>query len=178
MKKKISAFLLCVSMIAASSFTAFADDPAVLTPDKPGGSASVSTEVPAAHKITVIIKGEGKITLDGSEGTEFDAARLSEPEAAVIPADGWKLLKVEYNDEDVTSRLTDGKFKLPPVNKDGVIKVEFDEEPAPPPPPPPDDGGKDTPPSTGVVGGISIGSAALLTAFVLIKRRSRNSTEK
>ena len=73
--KKIAVFLLCLSMLSAGALTAYAEEP-----DTAPGEATIGTEVPDSHKITITVTGNADVTVNGKEGTEFDVERLSQPE--------------------------------------------------------------------------------------------------
>lgn len=126
--KKIAVFLLCFSMLAAGSLTAYAD-----TPNTAPGKATIGTIVPGTHHITLKVTGNADVTLNGQTGTEFTVERLSQPELNILPNPrGLRIVKVTINGEDVTSALNSGRYTLAPVYEDKVLEivVETDVNPA------------------------------------------------
>ena len=227
--KKIAVFLLCFSMLAAGSLTAYADEPGTVP-----GQAVVSTEVPSGHVITVIVNGETDVTLNGQSGSSIEVERLSEPKAVIVVHDGFEFVsaRVLLDGEDITDRLNGLELTLPPVYKDKVLEISIETKkaqtgpsPAPSKPlkpypsegrtsPSPSpggsegapgttpDGGEGTPgrtsdtggsgetpspdtqpapapaggdnPATGIAGGVSIGTAALLALGLFRRKHGEN----
>ena len=122
--KKAAAFLLSLSMLAAVSLTAFADD--TPPPNTAPGEAVIGTEVPAGHTVTVTLIGEGSYTLDGSTGSVFTVERLAQPKLEITPGEGGEIVSVTLNGTEIVSEVIDGKYQLAPVyeDKDIVITIE------------------------------------------------------
>ena len=201
--KKIAVFLLCLSMLSAGAVTAYAEGSDVNTAP---GEATIGTEVPDSYKITVTVTGDADITLDGKSGKEFEVERLSEPELEIKAKDGEKIVKATLNGEDITDKITDGKYKLPPIYEDEALDIQVETEALPaddssePDSSVPDSSTPDSSssssssktdssskggtspvndnPNTGVIGGASIGSGLVLAALIMIKRRSKESEEE
>ena len=171
--KKIAVFLLCLSMLSASAVTAYAEENDANTAP---GEATIGTEVPDSHKITVTVTGNADVTLDGKSGTGFEVERLSEPTLEIKAKDGEKITKVTLNGEDITDKLVDGKYKLPPIYEDGAYDVQAETEALPA-----DDSTKpanNDNPNTGVIGGLSIGSGLVLAALVMARRKGKDNEEE
>ena len=166
--KKLAAFLLCVSMLSVGTLTAFAEE----TPEDVR-KAGIVTTVPEEHMLTFKVYGNVEFRLDGEKGNEFRVKRLSEPLLEFIPKEGEKITDVTVNGEDVTGKLTDNKYQFAPITEDKEVIVEVKTETLPKPDPEPEPN-----PHTGVIGGVSIGSAGLLTVFAVSRRRSKESRKQ
>jgi len=127
--KKTAVFLLCLSLLGAGSLTAFADE----EPNTTLGQATIKTEVPASHNIIITVKGNADLTVNGKTGTEFEVERLSEPVIKITAKDGEKVTKVSINGEDVTAKIDDGKYTLPPIYENGEYEIEIVSEKLPVP---------------------------------------------
>ena len=125
--KKIAVFLLCLSMLSASALTAYAD----VEPNTAPGEATIGTVVPDSHKITIKVKGNGVVKVNGKEGTEFEVERLSRPVIEIKAKDGEKITKVILNGEDITDKIVDGKYILPAVYEDGEYELTVETEKLP-----------------------------------------------
>ena len=123
--KKIAVFMLCLTMLSASALNVCAEDEPDITPV---GEATIATEVPASHKITVNVTGNADVTLNGKSGTTFTVERLSEPVLVITAKDGEKIKKVTINGVDVTDQLVDGEYKLSPVYEDMTLDVNVETE--------------------------------------------------
>ena len=191
--KKIAVFLLCLSVLSASAVTAYAEENDANTAP---GEATIGTEVPDSHKITVTVTGNANVTLDGKSGTEFEVERLSEPVIEIKAKDGEKITKVTLNGEDITAQIVDGKYTLPPIYEDGAYDVQVETEALPV------ESSESTPestaeskaesksantdsskaastagtsnPVTGVIGTVSVGGLAALAALTMIKRKNKD----
>lgn len=133
MKKTIMTIVFLLLMISAACADEIPDTAGQDLKTAPG-DAVISTEVPETHRITVKFEGDGSFKLGGQDGNFFDVERLSEPEIEIAPNDGKKITKVLINGVDITSELTDGKYKLEPVFKDGeiIIRIETEDIPSTP----------------------------------------------
>ncbi|MBR1392917.1 MAG: hypothetical protein IJ561_03675 [Ruminococcus sp.] len=159
--KKIAALLLCISLLTAPCLTAYAEA------NSAPGEATIGTVVPDSHKVKVKVTGNVDFSLNGETGDEFTVPRLSEPKLKVTPKPGERITSVTLDGEDITDKLKDGTYTLPPVYEDTEAVIEAVTEKAPG-----ENGGSTVNPTTGVVGGISV-SAALLTAFVFVRRKGK-----
>ena len=124
--KKIAALLLCLSMLSAGALTAYAEEP-----DTAPGEATIGTEVPDSHKITITVTGNADVTVNGKEGTEFDVERLSQPELEIKAREGEKITKVLLGGEDITDKLIDGKLTLDPIYEDKALDIQVETEALP-----------------------------------------------
>ena len=197
--KKMAVILLCFSMLCAASVTASAQ----VSQDSESGQAVIGTEVPASHIINVTLIGSGSYDLDGETGSSFEAQRLSQPMLSIKPDSGWEITSVTLNGSDITEEVSaDGQYIFEPVYEDKtvVITLTGQESSAPDPSAPdsssvPDSSetssssssvskidsstvaatGGDNP-ATGVIGGVSIGSAVMFAAFGLVRKKSRDKS--
>lgn len=142
MKKTIMTIVFLLLMISAACADEIPDTAGQDLKTAPG-DAVISTEVPETHRITVKFEGDGSFKLGGQDGNSFDVERLSEPEIEIAPNDGKKITKVLINGVDITSELTDGKYKLEPVFKDGEIIIRIETKDIPSTPDDADDKGSD-----------------------------------
>ena len=180
--KKIAVFLLCLSMLSASAVTAYAEENDANTAP---GEATIGTEVPDSHKITVTVTGNANVTLDGKSGTEFEVERLSQPVIEIKAKDGEKITKVTLNGEDITDQLVDGKYTLPSIYENEALDIQVETESLPADDsskPDNSQGDKTSPvndnPKTGVIGGLSIGSGLVLAALVMARRKGKDNEEE
>ena len=127
--KKIAVLLLCLSMLSVVAVTVSAEE---ADDNIAPGEAVIGTEVPASHKVKVIVTGNAEVTLDGKPGTVFEVERLSEPVLTITANDGGKITKVTINGEDVTDKLIGGKIKLDPIYEDIDLVVNVETEIIPP----------------------------------------------
>lgn len=194
--KKIAVFLLCLSMLSASAVVASAEEEPNIAP----GEATIGTEVPDSHKITVTVTGNADVTLDGKSGTEFEVERLSEPVIEIKAKDGEKITKVTLNGEDITDKLVDGKLTLDQIYEDKALDIQVETEALPvdssepdsstpdssapdsskpdsssskPDSTKPSDGSTNSP-VTGVIGTVSVGGLAALAALTMLKRKNKD----
>lgn len=184
--KKAAAFLLSLSMLAAVSLTAFAED--TPPPNTAPGEAVIGTEVPAGHTVTVTLIGEGSYTLDGSTGSVFTVERLAQPKLEITPGEGGEIISVTLNGTEIVSEVIDGKYQLAPVyeDKDIVITIEThfvppdssESEPDSSEPTSSVPDNHNTNPSTGVIGGVSAGTIVLIAALTAVKRKGKDSNEE
>ena len=117
-------------MLTAGSITAYAD-----TPNTAPGKATIGTEVPGTHHITLKVTGNADVMLNGQEGTEFTVERLSTPTLCITPnPQGLRIVKVTINGEDVTSALNSGRYTLAPVYEDKVLEIVVETDVYPPHP--------------------------------------------
>ena len=126
--KKIAALLLCLSMLSATAVTAYAEE---AEPTIAPGEATIGTEVPESHKITITVTGNADVTVGGKEGTEFEVERLSEPVLKIKAKDGEKIIKVLLGGEDITDKLVDGKLTLDPIYEDKALDIQVETEALP-----------------------------------------------
>ena len=113
-------------MLSASALTAYAEDP-----NTAPGEATIGTEVPDSHKITITVTGNADVTVNSKEGSEFEVERLSEPVIEIKAKDGEKITKVLLNGEDITDKLVDGKLTLDPIYEDKALDIQVETEALP-----------------------------------------------
>ena len=185
--KKIAVLLLCLSMLSASAVTAYAEEADANTAP---GEATIGTVIPDSHKITIKVKGNAVVKVNGKEGTEFEVERLSEPVIEIKAKDGEEITKVTLNGEDITDQLVDGKYTLPPVYEDGEYELTVETEKLPDDSSKPDssnsggsnDGANDssTTPDTGFNGSVTgaaatlMGVAALAAVSVIAAKKKKD----
>ena len=194
--KKLAAMLLCLSMLSAGALTAYAEEELDISP----GEATIGTEVPDSHNITITVTGNADVTVNGKEGSEFEVERLSEPVIKIKAKDGEKITKVLLNGEDITDKLVDGKLTLDPIYEDKALDIQVETEALPvdssqpdsstpdssapdsskpdsssskPDSTKPSDGSTNNP-VTGVIGTVSVGGLAALAALTMIKRKNKD----
>ena len=194
--KKLAAMLLCLSMLSAGALTAYAEEELDISP----GEATIGTEVPDSHNITITVTGNADVTVNGKEGSEFEVERLSEPVIKIKAKDGEKITKVLLNGEDITDKLVDGKLTLDPIYEYKALDIQVETEALPvdssqpdsstpdssapdsskpdsssskPDSTKPSDGSTNNP-VTGVIGTVSVGGLAALTALTMIKRKNKD----
>ena len=194
--KKLAAMLLCLSMLSAGALTAYAEE----EPDTNPGEATIGTEVPDSHNITITVTGNADVTVNGKEGSEFEVERLSEPVIKIKAKDGEKITKVLLNGEDITDKLVDGKLTLDPIYEDKALDIQVETELLPvdssepdsstpdssapdsskpdsssskPDSTKPSDGSTNNP-VTGVIGTVSVGGLAVLAALTMLKRKNKD----
>ena len=119
--------LLCLSMLSAGALTAYAEE----EPNIALGEATIGTEVPDSHNITITVTGNANVTVNGKEGSEFEVERLSEPVIEIKAKDGEKITKVTLNGEDITDKLVDGKLTLDPIYEDKALDIQVETEALP-----------------------------------------------
>ena len=194
--KKLAAMLLCLSMLSAGALTAYAEEELDISP----GEATIGTEVPDSHNITITVTGNADVTVNGKEGSEFEVERLSEPVIKIKAKDGEKITKVLLNGEDITDKLVDGKLTLDPIYEDKALDIPVETEALPvdssqpdsstpdssapdsskpdsssskPDSTKPSDGSTNNP-VTGVIGTVSVVGLAALGALTMIKRKNKD----
>lgn len=114
--KKAAATLLCICLIAVFPLTAFAQT------TEGDNTSVIKTVVPSKHEISVSADG-AEVIINGKSATDFEIDRLSEPTITFKPESGKRIRQVLLNGEDITNKITDGSYTLPPVYEDLVITV-------------------------------------------------------
>ena len=114
--KKAAATLLCICIIAVFPLTAFAQT------TEGDNTSVIKTVVPSKHEISVSADG-AEVIINGKSATDFEIDRLSEPTITFKPESGKRISQVLLNGEDITAKITDGSYTLPPVYEDIVIAV-------------------------------------------------------
>ena len=114
--KKAAATLLCICLIAVFPLTAFAQT------TEGDNTSVIKTVVPSKHEISVSADG-AEVIINGKSATDFEIDRLSEPTITFKPESGKRIRQVLLNGEDITDKITDGSYTLPPVYEDLVIAV-------------------------------------------------------
>ena len=117
MKKYISALLLTVFLL-------------LLNPVAYAGDTVLTTNVPYDHTISLDVGSGGSV--NGLRGkTEIGADRHSKLVFEIKPDSGYKIKSVIYNGEDVTSKVSGGKFIIESIESDGSLKVIFQSSKSP-----------------------------------------------
>ena len=104
-------------LLFGMSTTAFAAD------------VSISTAVPDSHTLTVTAD-HAQVFCQGQTGGRFEIERLSEPTLLIRPENGYRVLKVTLNGEDITASVIGGYYTLEPVYEDKTLTVETEVSPA------------------------------------------------
>jgi len=115
--RKITSLLLMLLLLFGMSTTAFAAD------------VSISTAVPDSHTLTVTAD-HAQVFCQGQTGGRFEIGRLSEPTLLIRPENGYRVLKVTLNGEDITASVIGGYYTLEPVYEDKTLTVETEVSPA------------------------------------------------
>lgn len=110
MKKTIAALVLAVLCLASGALAA---------------TTTLTTTVPPrAHSLRLDIGAGGSV--NGKRGAAELSVEPGQPLTLLIAPDrGYKLLSVVYNGEDVTTRLSGGRFVIDAVEADGELVVRF-----------------------------------------------------
>ncbi len=119
--KRLAVLALCLCLFPYCTMTAFSEE-TTLTASADGAVISVS--VPNAHTLTVTAPDGVTVSLDGVSGNNFSVERLSEPTIEIKTPDGMEIVKVTLNGEDITDKLVNGEYTLPPVYEDLALEVE------------------------------------------------------
>lgn len=123
--KKLAACLLAVCLLGCSALTVGA---AELGESSSSGDVAITAQVPASHTLTV--QGEQvEVSCNGTVGERFSVERLSQPELAIRPAEGYRVTGVTLNGQDVTAQIQDGAYILPPVYQDLLLVIATEEDP-------------------------------------------------
>ena len=117
--KRLAAVLLCVSLLLFCSMTAFAEEPAAKT-----DNAVITATVPQYHTITVTVDSNVEVRVNDEKGSTFNVERLSEPTIEIKIPDGVELAKAVLNGEDITDKISNGTYTLPPVYEDLHLVVD------------------------------------------------------
>lgn len=123
--KRLATLALCLCLFLCCGMTAFAEETVSTAP------AVISTTVPSDHTLMVIAPDDVTVSLDGKSGNNFSVERLSEPTLEIKAPDGKEIVKVTLNGENITDKLVNGQYKLPPVYEDLVLVVETKSLPEP-----------------------------------------------
>lgn len=117
--KRLAAVLICVSLLLFCSMTAFAEEPAAKT-----DNAVITATVPQYHTITVTVDSNVEVRVNDEKGSTFNVERLSEPTIEIKIPDGEELAKAVLNGEDITDKISNGTYTLPPVYEDLHLVVD------------------------------------------------------
>ncbi|MCH5299935.1 MAG: hypothetical protein J1E56_01350 [Ruminococcus sp.] len=119
--KKIAIIMLCFCLLPFCSLTVFAENS---TESDFSNSAVISVIVPESHNLEVSAPDGISVYLDGEENDKFDIPRLSEPTFEIRSKNGEIISKVILNGDDITDKLVNGQYKLPPVYENLFLTVE------------------------------------------------------
>lgn len=96
----------------------------MLAPAAFADSTTLTTNVPKKHSISLDVGSGGSV--NGLHGTsEIGADRHSKIVFEIKPDSGYKIKSVIYNGEDVTAKISGGKFIIESLESDGSLKVSF-----------------------------------------------------
>ncbi len=86
----------------------------------------IYTNVPQLHTVTINVYGGGKVYMNNSEvNGSYKIKRQSSLKYCFNPCEGYKLDKVIYDSDDVTSDIKGEYFTAVPVVRDTVMNVTF-----------------------------------------------------
>lgn len=119
--KKIAIIMLCFCLLPFCSLTIFAENS---TESDFSNSAVISVIVPESHNLEVSAPDGISVYLDGEENDKFDIPRLSEPTFEIRSKNGEIISKIILNGDDITDKLVNGQYKLPPVYENLFLTVE------------------------------------------------------
>ena len=114
-KFKRTVMLLAVLLLTLIPLSAFAAE------------TTLTTTVPSEFFVKIEIEGKGSVIVDGveySENAEIVVKRNEEISYQIVPAEGYEIKAVFFNDADVTESLKDGVITIF-ADGDGVLKVTF-----------------------------------------------------
>ena len=120
--KRFAVLGLCLCLFPCCAMTAFAKDTTSST--VPTNDAVISVSVPSAHLLTVTAPDDITVLLDGQSSDTFNVERFSEPMLEIKAPDGKEIVKVTLNGEDITDKLNNGQYKLPPVYEGLFLEIE------------------------------------------------------
>ncbi len=171
--KKIAIFIvmLCLLCCPVSVYAAELSDTTA------SSGAVISAEVPSTHTLTVSAD-KAAVTFGGKTGDRFEVPRLIEFVLQISTDNGWKVIKVLLNDEDVTKAYADGKITLSGIYEDATLTILTEKIPVTP-------GGDPTSPQTGDNSHLSLwisllfaSGAALLISYSYMGYCKRRRKEK
>lgn len=186
--KKYAVFLLCLSMLTCTAITVYAEEEQNLIPSE----ATIGTEVPEKHDLKLTVTGDVDVKVNGVDGKEFSVERLSKPVLEINAKDGEKITKVVLNGEDVTDQLEDGKMILPAIYENSEYTLSVETEKIPDSSSNSESSSKkaetvstystqpnasNANPATGVAGGVSLGTAILLAAIGISRKKGSKDEE-
>lgn len=98
--------------------------------EQDNGTMTIATTVPDTHTATLLIAGEGTVTVNGktytAQSQDIEIPRLEEITWTFSPADGYVMGKVFYNKADITAELKRNTYIAAPVYEDGIkVSVTF-----------------------------------------------------
>lgn len=118
--KKIVAMLLCFCFLCICPVTVFAR---TVTGTDTGADVIIGVTVPEHHQIIVTAE-HARVSADGQTGNSLTVERLSQPRLLIQPDDGYKIIKVTLNGEDITGSVIGGYYTLTPIYEDKTLMVE------------------------------------------------------
>lgn len=87
---------------------------------------TLTTQVPAAHTLTLALDAGVRVTVDGvpyENGARIAIPRHQSPTLTLRLPAGAVLERADYNGQDVTQALQGGLYRLPPMQSDGLLTV-------------------------------------------------------
>ena len=89
----------------------------------------LTTVIPSTHTLTIEISGKGSVSVDGTQyikTTEIQISRLAAPLIEIKAAYDYQIDSVLFNNENITRKLSGGKWTMPAMITDATIQVEFE----------------------------------------------------
>lgn len=124
--KKLLCFALAAVLTLTMSISGFC---AELTTENRDAGMTISTTVPAVHKITVVYNEGGYVLINGKlcpSGTEITVDRFGEIDLDVICGKDHHIEKIMVNGEDVTEQFMNGTLKLENIVEDVYVEFFFE----------------------------------------------------
>lgn len=127
MKKALS-FALSLLLICSFSSISFA---AELSGNGSSGNATISTEVPQTHNISVSAE-HAEVVFQGLKTDLIVADRQSQPTVIIRAESGYKISKVMLGTDDITAEIVGGYYTFPKVISDEELIISTVSETMPP----------------------------------------------
>lgn len=128
----------------------------------------VTTQVPQTHAVDFVINGGGTLIVDGKTVTGSDTLNL--PHGKTVTLDfnvkGKTIKQVLLNGEDITGRLSDGRYSVVVMNG-MAVSATYDPAPA--------SGGIPNTGGTGVPALLALAAAIALIMMILVYRKKRRA---
>ncbi len=121
--KRFTVLLICLCVCFCFSLTAFADD------STKSEGAVIHVTVPETHMITVTLPDDMDCKINGKTGEVkngnmiFEVSRMSDLLIEFVYDESSMPFAVTLNGEDITDKLTAGKFQMMNAHEDLTIKV-------------------------------------------------------
>ena len=116
--KRLAAALMCLCLFSYCPIIANAEE------TSSADGAVISVTVPESHTLTVEAPDNVEVLVNGNKGAVFNIERLSEPTIEIKAHDDEEIVKVTLNGENISDKLVNGQYKLPPVYENLTLEVE------------------------------------------------------